>query len=133
MLQATGNVLLRKLITENLVTFPAQMPLLAKREKGDLAQRLAQLYFIRGWQLRDICAKYSLSKPVVIALLTEWKSRAIESGFIQAIDPECVAAFVAVTTEPAIRFRVEESPERVKETNTDLLQTGNGRSGRVVR
>jgi len=92
-----GNARLRNLIGRNLVTFPAQIPPLASRGSGDIAHRVAQLYFIRRWPLRNICARYALGKAGVQKLLADWRIRAIEAGFIQEIEPGTVAGFLPTT------------------------------------
>ncbi len=86
-----GNTLLRTAITRNLVTFPAQIQPFMKRMKGDLQERIVQLYFVRGWSVRSICERYAMSKAMVHKLLAEWRVRAIESGYIQEIEPGCLS------------------------------------------
>jgi hypothetical protein len=87
-----GNTLLRTAITRNLVTFPAQIQPFMKRTAGDLPERIVQLYFVRGWSVRNICDRYGMSKAMVHKLLAEWRIRAVESGYIQEIEPDCLAA-----------------------------------------
>jgi hypothetical protein len=82
-----GNTLLRTAITRNLVSFPAQIQPFMRRSSGDLQERIVQLYFVRGWSVRDICGRYGLSKAMTHKLLGEWRVRAVESGFIQEIAP----------------------------------------------
>src|SRR5580658_10909341 len=82
-----GNTLLRTAITRNLVSFPAQIRPFMKRSSGDLQERIVQLYFVRGWSVRSICERYGLSKAMAHKLLAEWRIRAIESGYIQEIEP----------------------------------------------
>ena len=110
-LSLVGNTLLRTLITRNLVTFPAQVQPFVTRGGSDLAQRIAQLYFIRGWPLRNICARYGLSKAVAHKLLGDWRIRAIQSGFVQEIEPGCVAAFLSGMTDAGGHDRDEDSTE----------------------
>ena len=86
-----GNTLLRTAITRNLVTFPAQVLPLMKRANGDVQERVVQLYFVRGWPVRSICERYGMGKAMVHKLLAEWRIRAIESGYIQEIEPGCLA------------------------------------------
>jgi hypothetical protein len=86
-----GNTLLRTAITRNLVTFPAQIQPFMKRTAGDLPERIVQLYFVRGWSVRNICERYGMSKAMVHKLLAEWRIRAVESGYIQEIEPDCLA------------------------------------------
>jgi hypothetical protein len=90
-----GNALLRTAITRNLVTFPAQIQPFMKRTIGDLQERIIQLYFVRGWSVRNICDRYGMSKAMVHKLLAEWRIRAVESGYIQEIEPDCVSALEA--------------------------------------
>jgi len=87
-----GNTLLRTAITRNLVTFPAQIQSFMKRTSGDLPERIVQLYFVRGWSVRDICDRYGMSKAMVHKMLAEWRIRAVESGYIQEIEPNCLSA-----------------------------------------
>lgn len=87
-----GNTLLRTAITRNLVSFPAQVQPFMKRSSGDLQERVVQLYFVRGWSVRSICERYGLSKAMTHKLLAEWRIRAIESGYIQEIEPGALDA-----------------------------------------
>lgn len=87
-----GNRTLRFLIRHNLVTFPSQMPQLSRRGTGELSNRMAQLYFLRGWSLRAICGRYGISKVGAQKQLNEWRIRAVESGYIQEIEPGCMEA-----------------------------------------
>lgn len=82
-----GNTLLRTAITRNLVSFPAQIRPFMKRGSGDLQERIVQLYFVRGWSVRSICERYGLSKAMAHKHLGEWRVRAVESGYIQEIEP----------------------------------------------
>ena len=43
-----------KAIGRNLVRFPSQAPVLGKLPQRDMQWRLAVLYFVRGWSIRDI-------------------------------------------------------------------------------
>jgi transposase-like protein len=91
-----GNTLLRTAITRNLVSFPAQVRSFMKRSSGDLQERIVQLYFVRGWSVRKICERYGLSKAMAHKLLAEWRIRAVESGYIQEIEPGNLAGLVDV-------------------------------------
>jgi len=93
-----GNTLLRTAITRNLVSFPAQIRPFMRRSSGDLQERIVQLYFVRGWSVRTICDRYGLSKAMTHKLIAEWRIRAVESGYIQEIEPGTLAAFVQETT-----------------------------------
>jgi hypothetical protein len=83
-----GNSVLRLAIQRNLVSFPSQIPGLTRRPGCDTQERIAQLYFARGWPVRNICDRYGLCKAVVQKVLTEWKIRAVAGGYIQDIQPE---------------------------------------------
>jgi Homeodomain-like domain len=102
-----GNTLLRTAITRNLVTFPAQIQPFMKRTAGDLPERIVQLYFVRGWSVRNICDRYGMSKAMVHKLLAEWRIRAVESGYIQEIEPDCLAVL-----EPEMNAVPSGAPNR---------------------
>jgi hypothetical protein len=89
-----GNTLLRTAITRNLVSYPAQVRSFMKRSSGDLQERIVQRYFVRGWSVRSICDRYGLSKAIAHKLLAEWRIRAVESGFIQEIEPRNLACLL---------------------------------------
>ena len=77
------------------MTFPAQIQPFMKRTMGDLQERIVQLYFVRGWSVRNICDRYGMSKAMVHKLLAEWRIRAVESGYIQEIEPDCLSVLEA--------------------------------------
>jgi phosphoribosylformylglycinamidine (FGAM) synthase-like enzyme len=88
-----GNSVLRSAIQRNLVSFPSQIPAFVKY--GDMQERVVQLYFVRGWQMRKICDRYRLSKSTVGKLISEWKIRAVAAGYIQEIHTEALAALAS--------------------------------------
>jgi hypothetical protein len=94
-----GNSALRMAIQRNLVSFPSQIPIFMKRPGGDIQERIAQLYFERGWKVRNICERYGLSKAMVQKLLWGWRIRAVAAGFIQDIHPEDLDALIQVRDE----------------------------------
>jgi hypothetical protein len=94
-----GNSALRIAIQRNLVSFPAQIPAFMKRPGDDTQQRIAQLYFSRGWPIRNICARYGLGKPMVQRLVSEWRIRAVAAGFIQDIHPEDLDVLIHLRDE----------------------------------
>ena len=83
-----GNSALRIAIQRNLVSFPSQIPAFMKRPGDDTQQRIAHLYFSRGCPIRNICARYGLSKAMIQRLVSEWRIRAVAAGFIQDIHPD---------------------------------------------
>jgi hypothetical protein len=88
------NAVLRTAITRNLVSFPSQIRPFAKRKVADLQVRIVQLYFVRRWSVRRIGDRYNLRKDSVHQLLAQWRIRAIESGYIQEIEPGVLSAVV---------------------------------------
>src|SRR5580658_1587379 len=98
-----GNTMLRTAITRNLVSFPAQIRSFMKRSSGDLQERIVQLYFVRGWSVRSICDRYGLSKAMAHKLLAEWRIRAIESGYIQEIEPGNLAGLAHAAGAHTVR------------------------------
>jgi transposase-like protein len=103
-----GNTLLRTAITRNLVSFPAQIRPFMKRGSGDLQERIVQLYFVRGWSVRSICERYGLSKAMAHKLLGEWRVRAVESGFIQEIEPGTLDRLIEEVNTGAAQYSYGE-------------------------
>ena len=101
-----GNSALRIAIQRNLVSFPSQIPAFVKRPGDDTQQRIAHLYFSRGWPVRNICARYGLSKAMVQRLVSEWRIRAVAAGFIQDIHPEDLDVLIHMRDE-----RMRDEPE----------------------
>jgi hypothetical protein len=83
-----GNADLRVAIQRNLVSFPAQIPAFMARPGNDIRQRMAQLYFTRGWSIRDLCARYGIGRATAQRFISDWRIRAVAGGFIQDIRPE---------------------------------------------
>jgi hypothetical protein len=88
------NAVLRTAITRNLVSFPSQIRPFTKPTVADLQVRIVQLYFVRRWSVRRIGDRYNLRKDSVHQLLAQWRIRAIESGFIQEIEPGVLTTVV---------------------------------------
>jgi Homeodomain-like domain len=112
-----GNSALRIAIQRNLVSFPSQIPAFMKRPGDDTQQRIAHLYFSRGWPVRNICARYGLSKAMVQRLVSEWRIRAVGSGYIQDIHPEDLDVLIHMKDETELsltpgadRTRVQDLP-----------------------
>src|SRR5579863_279039 len=106
-----GNTLLRTAITRNLVSFPAQVQPFVRRGAGDVQERIVQLYFVRGWSIRHICDRYGLSKAMAHKLLKEWRIRAVESGYIQEIEPGILAALSEANAKPVAVRTHSGAPE----------------------
>jgi transposase-like protein len=96
-----GNKVLRSAIQRNLVSIPAQFPLFAKQDAGELHARISQLYFVRGWSVKEIGKRYGMSGEQVRKSLSEWRVRAISSGYIQEIGPEILPALEMTCEAPS--------------------------------
>src|ERR1700691_2430617 len=91
-----GNSALRIAVQRNLVSFPSQIPAFVKRPGDDTQQRIAHLYFGRGWPVRNICARYGMGKAMVQRLVSEWRMRAVSAGYIQDIHSEDLEVLITV-------------------------------------
>ena len=78
---------LREAIRANRVSFPSQVPTFPLHERPDLQFKLAQLYFVFGWNCSAIAAKYGLIRQRVQQILNTWKRRAAQMGYLQEIPP----------------------------------------------
>ncbi|HLK50288.1 MAG TPA: hypothetical protein VKT49_19230 [Bryobacteraceae bacterium] len=76
---------LRRSIRANRVSFPSQAPVFPKHDRPDLQWKFAQLYFVAGWNCRDIATKYGLIRQRVQQVLNTWKKRAVQMGYLQYI------------------------------------------------
>ncbi len=79
---------LREAIRNNQASFPAQIPTFSRHTRPDLQRKLVQLYFVNGWSAPQIRARYQLGGQRFQQILSAWKNRAIELGYIQAIPPD---------------------------------------------
>jgi hypothetical protein len=89
---------LRAAIWKRQVSFPSQIPTFSKHTRPDLQRKLVQLYFICGWSGPKIRARYDLSAQRFQQILSTWKRRAVELGFIQTIPPDQPLSFGPVRT-----------------------------------
>jgi hypothetical protein len=79
---------LRAALRNNQLSFPSQIPTFPKHTRPDLQRKLVQLYFTCGWSRPKIRARYGLSAQRFQQILSMWKNRAIELGYIQVIPPD---------------------------------------------
>jgi transposase len=129
---------LREAIRNNQASFPAQIPTFSRHTRPDLQRKLVQLYFVNGWSAPQIRARYRLGGQRFQQILSTWKNRAIELGYIQAIPPDPRIALsslrlpirVALSPAqngspapalPAVRRFGAQQPSNYRKTN------GNGR------
>ena len=82
-----GNRALQMAIRRNLVCFPSQVPVFGKLPRRDLQWRLAVLYFIRGWSTREIASRYGLTRERCGQIISDWRVRAVNMGYIQDVTP----------------------------------------------
>ncbi len=83
-----GNRALQLAVRQNLVCFPSQAPVFGKRPRRDVQWRLALLYFIRGWSTREIARRYGLTRERCGQIITDWRVRAVNMGYIQDVTPD---------------------------------------------
>jgi transposase-like protein len=121
-----GNKVLRAAIERNLVTFPAQTPEFAKNQSGEVQARIAQLYFVAGWTIRDIGNRYQMNSEMVRKTLNEWRVRAISSGYIQEIQTE-----IQPTLSSLAEAEDAEENESVRETSAGRV-TNRPRTGLTI-
>jgi hypothetical protein len=141
-----GSKLLRRAVRRNIVSFPAQVPAFAKQPPDGAQWRMVLLYFVRGWNLRDIAARFKVPPHCVCQILNNWSVRALALGYVEIIDPEafseCCRIDVAYGTDreqEAMRmaereFSPEEHPRRFAEVAAKVrapaaLLPGERRSG----
>jgi hypothetical protein len=78
---------LRRKIRENRVSFPSQVPTFPKHDRPDLQRKAVQLYFLFGWSCNRIALRLGILRQRVQQILSTWKRRAIQMGYIQEIPP----------------------------------------------
>jgi hypothetical protein len=93
---------LRLAVRANAVTFPSSVPTFERHDRADLQWKLAQLYFVLGWDCEDIAAKYGLIHQRVRQILRTWRRRAVETGYIQLIPSQEVLQTMLQPTLPVV-------------------------------
>jgi hypothetical protein len=78
---------LRSEIRCNRISFPAQVPTFSKHDRPDLQRKTVQLYFLMGWSCCRIAKRHGILRQRIQQILSTWKRRAIETGYIQEIPP----------------------------------------------
>jgi hypothetical protein len=102
-----GISLLRRAVRMNIVSFPAQVPVLLKQPPADMQWRMVVLYFVRGWSQTAIAARFGVPVHRVSRALSEWSARAVAFRYVQVIDhEECRRlGFECETSSPAGEIR----------------------------
>lgn len=83
-----GSSVLRQALRRNIVSFPAQIPVLLKQPLADTQWRVVLLYFVRGWRQTAIAARFGVPVHRISRTLNEWSVRALAYGYVQVIDSE---------------------------------------------
>jgi len=78
---------LRAKIRKNRVSFPSQVPTFPKHDRPDLQRKAVKLYFLFGWSCTRIAERYGVLRQRIQQILSTWKRRAIQMGYIQEIPP----------------------------------------------
>jgi len=78
---------LRGKIRRNRVSFPSQVPIFPKHDRPDIQRKAVQLYFLFGWSCSRIAQRYGVLRQRIQQILSTWKRRAIQMGYIQEIPP----------------------------------------------
>jgi hypothetical protein len=78
---------LRRRVRQNRVSFPSQVPTFEKHDRPDVQRKAVQLYFLFGWSCTRIAQRHGLLRQRVQQILSTWKRRAIQMGYIQEIPP----------------------------------------------
>lgn len=87
-----GNRALQVAVRRNLVCFPSQAPVFGQRPRRDVQWRLAVLYFIRGWSTREIGRRYGLTRERCGQIISDWRIRAVNMGYIRDVTPDDLEA-----------------------------------------
>ena len=78
---------LRRKVRQNRVSFPSQVPIFPKHDRPDLQRKAVQLYFLFGWSCNRIAQRYGVLRQRIQQILSTWKRRAIQMGYVQEIPP----------------------------------------------
>ena len=79
---------LRDAIQTNQITFPVPAPIFSCEYKADVQWRLAELYFVRGWEPMRLAKRYRITSARVRQSLRSWVRRAAKQGYLQPIPAE---------------------------------------------
>jgi len=94
-----GGSLLRRAVRMNIVSFPAQVPVLLRQPVADVQWRMVLLYFVRGWSQPAIAARFGIPIHRITKALNDWSIRALALGYVQVIDPKAFAICCGVESE----------------------------------
>lgn len=109
---------LREAIRSEQVSFPSQIPTFSKHTRPDLQRKLVQLYFVCGWSAPKIRERYGLGEQRFQQIVSAWKNRAIELGYIQAIPPDPRRTMISLRRP----IRVVLSPAAPSDTGLPVVR-----------
>ncbi len=89
---------LRAAVRANQVSFPAQVPTFPEHTRASLQRKFALLYFVLGWNCRQIGARYGLGPARVRQILKAWKRSAVNGAYIQYVPPAQVMGGASLPT-----------------------------------
>ena len=87
-----GAGILRRAIRANIVSFPSQIAGLPTGSRAEAQWRMVLLFFVRGWSVPSIAARFQVPRHRVWTLLNGWCVRAMALGQVQVIDAEAFEA-----------------------------------------
>jgi hypothetical protein len=96
---------LQEAIRTNQVSFPSQVPLFIKHDKGKSQCHVVLLYFVLGWTCDKIAKRYSVTRQHIWQIVSEWRRHAVKLGYLQVIPPADVFMLLRLA-RMAIRVRV---------------------------
>ena len=76
---------LRDAIQTNQISFPVPAPIFSCEYRADVQWRLAELYFVRGWEPMRLAKRYRITSARVRQSLRSWVRRAAKHGYLQPI------------------------------------------------
>jgi hypothetical protein len=119
-----GNRALQIAVRRNLVCFPSQAPIFGKQPRRDVQWRLAVLYFIRGWSTREIARRYGLTRERCGQIITDWRIRAVNMGYIQDVTPDDFdgLAMISIKDAPGADENTEYGPEAFVQVHFALVK-----------
>lgn len=83
-----GNRALQMAVRRNQVCFPSQAPIFGRNPRREMQWRVAVLYFVRGWSTMQIARRYGLTRERCGQIISEWRIRAVNMGYIQDVTPD---------------------------------------------
>jgi hypothetical protein len=122
-----GNAVLRRAIQENLVSFPSQIPVFSRLARPEMQWKAVLLYFVHGWPICDIAARFTVGAHRIQKAVEEWATRAIALGYIQVIDPDRFAAWCGMPPLADSTPGLGSEPHAENESSAHVSRSSLGR------